>query len=249
MSPPIVAQSELDRPGRLRRDETGPDGARPSRIRPAVVVVVVGWLAIVSALVSAGLLLTHVLLDGTLGRWDTTSTRWLSTNRGGVLDGVTGVASRSADTFGIIAVALVVLIVLATRRRWAQMAVLLTGLTLELSAFLAVNAMVGRDRPAVPRMGATPTTGSFPSGHTAATLVLYGAIALFASEAGRALVWRALAWIAAATMPVAVGFARVYRGFHHPTDVVFGFVLGCAVLLVAVLAVRTWSPTNEEALR
>ena len=162
---------------------------------------------------------------------------------------MTGLASRSADTMGIIAAAVVVLIVLATRRRWAQLAVLVTGLTLELSAFLTVNALVDRDRPDVPRMGATPSTGSFPSGHTAATLVLYGAIALFVSETGRAFVWRALAWIVAAVLPVAVGFARVYRGFHHPTDVAFGYILGCAVLLVAVLAVRTWSPTKKEVLR
>ena len=125
------------------------------------------------------------------------------------------------------------------------------GLTLELSAFLAVNALVDRNRPDVPRMGSTPSTGSFPSGHTAATLVLYGAIALFGSETGRAWVGRALAWVAAATVPLVVGFARVYRGFHHPTDVLFGYVLGCAVLVVAVLAVRTWFPTktNEEILR
>ena len=233
MSAQIVAHPELHRTG---------------RIRPATVVVA-GWLAVVSGLVLAGLLLTHVLLDGPVGRWDTSSTRWLSAHRGGVLDGVTAFASRSADTLGIIAGAVVVLIVLATRRRWAQMAVLVTGLALELSAFLAVNALVGRDRPDVPRMGATPSTGSFPSGHTAATLVLYGAIALAVSQGGRASVWRALAWFAAALFPVAVGFARVYRGFHHPSDVVFGFVLGCAVLLVAVLAVRTWSPTNKEALQ
>ena len=92
----------------LRRS---PDaGARPVGPGPAAgrAVVVAGWLAVVSALVLTGLLLTHVLLDGTLGRWDTSSTRWLSTHRGGVLDGVTGFASRSADTLGIIGAALVV---------------------------------------------------------------------------------------------------------------------------------------------
>lgn len=215
-----------------------------------VAIVVAGWAAMVSTLVMAGLLLTHVLLDGPVGRWDTGWTRWLAEHRTGSLDGVMEFASRSADTFGIIAVAAVVLIVLGIRRRWPQMALLVTGLTLELSAFLAVNALVGRDRPEIPRMGSTPSTSSFPSGHTAATLVLYGAIALFVSEAGRAFVWRALAWTAAATMPVVVGFARVYRGFHHPTDVAFGYALGLAVLLVAALAVRAWSPQqNEEALR
>jgi undecaprenyl-diphosphatase len=245
MSAQIVADRQLPAFEDEWRAPTGRGGRRR-----AATIVLAGYAAVVTALVLTGLLLTHVLLDGPLGRWDDNSTGWLAEHRTGFLNAVTGVASRSADTFGIIAVALVVVIVLATRHRWRQAAVLVTGLTLELSAFLAVNTLVGRDRPAVPRMGSTPSTSSFPSGHTAATLVLYGAIALFVTEEGRALVWRVLAWLAAATIPVLVGLARVYRGFHHPTDVVFGYVLGCAVLLVAVLAVRTWSPTKEkEAIR
>lgn len=241
----IVADRELSPFDDECRAPTGRTGRAP-----AAIVVVAGYAAVVATLVLTGLLLTHILLDGSLGRWDTGSTRWLSEHRSGPLDDLTAIASRSADTLGIIAVALVVVMVLAALHRWRQAAVLVTGLTLELSAFLAVNALVGRDRPAVPRMGSTPSTSSFPSGHTAATLVLYGAIALFVSQAGRAFVWRALAWLAAATLPVVVGFARVYRGFHHPTDIAFGYVLGCAVLLVAVLAARTWSPTNpKEAIR
>lgn len=245
MSAQIVADPEL-----ATNPDDRPSPGGPRGLSSAAAIVVAGYLATVVTLVLTGLLLTHVLLDGPVGRWDTGSTRWLAEHRTGFLDGVMAFASRSADTFGIIAVAAIVLVVLGTRRRWQHMALLVTGLTLELSAFLAVNALVGRDRPDIPRMGSTPSTSSFPSGHTAATLVLYGAIALFVSEECRAFVWRSLAWTAAAMMPVVVGFARVYRGFHHPTDVAFGYVLGCAVLLVAALAVRTWSPKqNEEALR
>jgi undecaprenyl-diphosphatase len=163
------------------------------------------------------------------------------------LDTVTGLLTRSADTLGIIAGAVVVLAVLWTRRRWTEMGVLVTALAVELSAFLAVNALIGRDRPAVVRLGSTPSTSSFPSGHTAATLVLYGAVALFVSATARAVVWRALAWLAAVVMPLLVGFARVYRGFHHPTDVFFGLVLGFAALLVAVLAARRWAPAGDRA--
>lgn len=205
----------------------------------AAAVVVAGYLAVVASLVLTGLFLTHVLLHGTIGRWDVTSTRWLSTHRTGALDAVTAVGSRSADTFGILAVALIVLVVLWARHRWDQMALLVTALVLELSAFLAVNALVGRDRPDVARLGSTPTTSSFPSGHTAATLVLYTAIAIFVSATVRSMVWRALAWLGAALSPVMVGFSRVYRGFHHPTDVIFGYVLGAAVLWVAFTPCRT----------
>ena len=238
-NPPGMASPAVDHP------RVGTPGS-------AAAVVVAGYLAVVSSLVLLGLLLTHVLVDGTIGRWDDTSTGWLSNHRTGALDAVTAVFSRSADTFGIIAGAVVVLAVLWIRHRWDrwdQMALLVTALVLELSAFLAVNAFIGRDRPAVARLGSTPTTSSFPSGHTAATLVLYGAIAIFVSATVRSLVWRALAWLAAAVLPVVVGFSRVYRGLHHPTDVIFGYVLGAAVLWVAFLAVRTWSSTRTEVLR
>jgi undecaprenyl-diphosphatase len=215
----------------------------------AAAVVVAGYLAVVASLVLTGLFLTRALLHGTIGRWDHTSTGWLSNHRTGALDAVTAVGSRSADTFGILGVALIVLAVLWARHRWDQMAVLVTALVLELSAFLAVNALVGRDRPPVARLGSTPTTSSFPSGHTAATLVLYGAIAIFVSASVRSMVWRVLAWLGAVLFPVMVGFSRVYRGLHHPTDVIFGYVLGAAVLWVAFLAVRRWAPRRTEVLR
>ena len=244
MASPTIVRDPVRRPaeheagGRRLAPRPGP--------RRAALVVVIGYLVTVATLVLSGLLLTHVLVHGRLGRWDESSTRWLSLHRHGGLDTMTGLLTRSADTLGIIVAALAVLVLLATRHRWTQMAVLVTALVLELSAFLAVNAVIGRDRPAVVRLGSTPSTSSFPSGHTAATLVLYGAIALFVSATVRAFVWRALAWLAAAVMPVIVGFARVYRGFHHPTDVFFGLVLGIAALLVAVLAVRRWTPARAR---
>ena len=185
-------------------------------------------------LVLVGLLITHVLAHGTVGHWDEASTRWLATHRDSGLDALTKVLSRSADTMGIIAAAVVVAIVVGLRRRWDHLAILVTGLVLELSVFISVNVIVGRPRPSVERLGATPTTGSFPSGHTAATLVLYATIALIVSETARSFVWLALTRLAAVLMPIAVGFARVYRGFHHPTDVFFGVLLGCAALIIAI---------------
>ena len=234
---PIDAVAPAD--DRVDSDEKSSRGS-------AAVVAVTGYVAVVTSLVLAGLLLTRVLVHGTIGRWDESSTSWLAEHRTATLDTVTKVFSRSADTLGIIAIALVVLIVLAVKRCWPQVAVLFTALVLELSAFLAVNFLVARDRPDVERLGSTPSTGSFPSGHTAATLVLYVTVALVVSATARAFVWQALAWLAAVVMPAAVGFSRVYRGLHHPTDVICGLILGAAVLVVAVLAIRTWNPAEPE---
>ena len=235
MSSSTIAHTQVDTTGSV------PAG------RPAAAgLFLAAYLVIVSALVVVGLLVTQVLDGGTIGRWDEDATRWLSLHRDGALNAITEVVSRSADTLGIVAAALVVVIVLWTRDRRDLAAMLVTALALELSVFLTVNAIVGRERPDVVPLGSTPTTGSFPSGHTAATVVLYGAIALAVSSTARTYAWRVASWLAAVVMALAVGFSRVYRGFHYPTDVVFGLVLGCAALAVAVLAVRAWRAARPE---
>ena len=39
----------------------------------------------------------------------------------------------------------------------------------------------------------------------------------------------------------AVGSARAYRGMHHPSDVLFGGLMGVGALAITVLAVRVTS--------
>ena len=54
--------------------------------------------------------------------------------------------------------------------------------------------------------------------------------------------------LVAAVVVSMVGFARVYRGLHHPTDVLFGALLGLACLAVAAMAVRAaWRGQNKAA--
>ncbi len=49
---------------------------------------------------------------------------------------------------------------------------------------------------------------------------------------------RVLIFSLAVAMTVAVGLSRVYLGVHWPTDVLAGWVLGAAIALVAVVALR-----------
>ena len=200
-------------------------------------VLAVGYAVVAAVLVAVGVLLTHVLLSGTLGRWDDSATRWLADHRVAWLDQASQLLSRSADTLGVLGLAALVVVVLAWHRRWWQVAVLMSALALELSVFLLVNFVVDRPRPNVAKLGSTPSTSSFPSGHSAATVALYGSVAVFVWLATSRRGFRVVAVVAAVSAPVAVGFARVYRGMHQPLDVLFGFGMGAAVVVVAVIAV------------
>ena len=64
---------------------------------------------------------------------------------------------------------MVVEIVLAVRRRWRDLLLVVVGLAVELAVFLTVNEVVRRPRPSVTKLGIEPATFSFPSGHVAAT--------------------------------------------------------------------------------
>ena len=61
------------------------------------------------------------------------------------------------------------------------------------------------------------------------------------------VVARVASGLGAAIVIVMVAFARVYRGLHHPTDVLFGVVLGLACLFVSARAVRAASREKERA--
>ena len=140
--------------------------------------------------------------------------------------------------FPIIVGALLVEVVLALRKRWRDMLLVVIGLALELATFLIVNEVVRRERPSVDKLGIVPTTFSFPSGHTAATIVLYGSIVLLVTLHMRSRLAKVLLWILVLLLTVAVGYARVYRGMHHVSDVVTGAIMGIGALLVAVTATR-----------
>jgi undecaprenyl-diphosphatase len=219
-------------------------------LRAFSAAVVAGYVVVAALMIGLGFLITDLLESGPIGRGDTDATSWLADHRTAGLDGLTKLASLSADTIGAISIALVVAVVLAIGRRWQAIAALVVGLVLELLVFLTANYVVGRPRPDVPQLGSEPSTSSFPSGHTAATMVIYLLVAVVVTASTARLIWRALAWTAVVLMPAAVGFARVYRGMHHPTDVLAGALMGVAVLAVALVAVRAAkaasAPAQEE---
>ncbi|CAN5771330.1 hypothetical protein BH20VER1_BH20VER1_12210 [soil metagenome] len=122
---------------------------------------------------------------------------------------------------------------LLRQRKWVRIFLaMLVACAIAGAVTRVVKVSTGRARPSVqvdagwngPRLSSK--YHAFPSGHTAATTAFFGVLALASWRAGLLLL----------PIPLLIGFARIYVGAHHLSDVIGAAVLG---LLVALLVSRS----------
>jgi membrane-associated phospholipid phosphatase len=209
------------------------DGVPPALFLLACAVV----LAV--ALVGLGWLLSKVLSHDVLGREDADISRWLAGHRNRDLNEVTSLTTKLAETLTITILAVVAVAFAAwVWRRWREPMLVAVAVAGEVGIFLVVTLLVDRKRPPVGHLDAAPPTSSFPSGHTAAAVALYGALAVLASERARSALVRGLFIALAVVVPLVVAASRMYRGMHYLTDVLGGLLLGWGWLAATVGGIR-----------
>jgi undecaprenyl-diphosphatase len=218
----------LQAPPRRGRVRAGPERPHPVGGRKIVALRLAGGVVALWALLALlGVFVTHVLVDGPVHSADLGVVDWFAAHRTGFWNTVTVVGADLAQTQTAIAVAVVVVLLLRWRlRRWYESWIVVAAMAGELLVFFAVTATVHRPRPPVARLDVAPPTSSFPSGHTAAAVALYGCIALMVLWLyGRRPATRVTV-VVLFCLPVVVGLSRLYRGMHYPSDVLAGVLMG-----------------------
>lgn len=94
-----------------------------------------------------------------------------------------------------------------------------------------VKHLADRDRPVTQLVSASGT--SFPSGHALGVLVAVGTLLVVYSHLIRRS-WRAVIVILGVLLVIAIGVARVALNVHHPSDVLAGWALGYAWLMLCL---------------
>lgn len=206
------------------------------RLIPSAVLV---W----AVLAGLGYVLTRWLPGTAFARWELSVDRWFVDQRSRSWNDVTQVGSHAAETYTVIAIGVVCVIGLrVVLGRWRESLFLAVALLGEVAIFVCTTLVIDRPRPAVPQLDAAPPTSSFPSGHVAAAVALYGGLAVVVWRSSRRGWLRAAAAVLAVGVPVAVGLSRLYRGMHFPTDVLCGALLGVLWLTVAALVLLRHQP-------
>ncbi len=230
---------------RTRHRDGSPHAAHP--VRASVGLFLASYVVLSAIMVGLGLLVTHSLRGVT--RWDVSVNRWFVHQRTGSLNALTQVGSHLAETLTVIAVALVIVIVLSVRKDRRSVVFVISAIALEVTVFLTTTLLVDRQRPPVLKLDTAPPTSSFPSGHTAASVALYLGLFLVLRHVMRPSVGRTILQLALLAMPIAVALSRMYRGMHHPTDVIAGAFLGFLCLVVAGRIASIARPTSPEGRR
>ena len=230
---------------RLEASSDGPAAWIAARLRifPSLlvswIVANVGALVIASVMISLGLLTTRVLFSvEAIENADEWFPAWAEDHRTAFRTDLSKIASNLGDVV-LIATAGVAIVGLILRRRWRMATFVLQAGLVEALVYLLVASAVVRPRPAVEQLDNLNPTHSFPSGHVAASVAVYGAIALLLTAHFRQR-WAQIAiWTVASGIWVAVAASRIYRGDHHPIDIAAGAITGFGALMAALFAART----------
>jgi undecaprenyl-diphosphatase len=204
-----------------------------------VTAVVGGVLAVLLTVASAGVYDAVTENDGVAGLDQPVldqAVRWRS-------PGLDTAVTAFTDVGGGIGMPVLVVVVVGLMVwRWRSRTPLVLAAIAAAGSLAMTTAgkdLIGRARPplhlAVPPYEHSP---SFPSGHTLNSTVLIGVlvyVALLHLESRRA---RTAVVVAGAVFVLAMGLSRVFLGHHWLTDVMVGWTLGLAWLIVVVTAHR-----------
>ena len=210
-----------------------------SPVRVFIVALLAGYALLVTAMVFFGLTMIYVVLpiDG-LGESDENVSEWLARHRSPTQEHLSWIGSTLAGGLVIPVVIGLCLLVFLVTRHWLLAAFVLFAVALESGSYRATSLIVERQRPHVERLEGLPADASYPSGHTAASIALYGGLLLLIASRIRSRAVRIIALVVGIAIPIFVGWARMYRGMHHITDVGAGVFMGLAALVIVVFAAR-----------
>jgi membrane-associated phospholipid phosphatase len=203
------------------------------------IVMLVGLAATAAVSIGIGMFITRVVEHAWgIGAADERVNTWLAMHRDSTRTEASLLGSIIAGGVVLPIVTGSIAVVCAVWRQWRIATFVVFGLIVESASYRITTLVVHSHRPYVARLEGLPVNASYPSGHTAASIAVYGGLALLLTSRFTNGAVRVVAWTLVLAVVSFVATARMYRGMHHPLDVAGGVIVGVAALIVLVSACR-----------
>lgn len=146
------------------------------------------------------------------------------------------VITNLSSVIFIIVIAIILIIFIRNKRIKLLLASNLIGITI-INNLLKV--IIARDRPNINRL-VSESGYSFPSGHSITSMVFYGyLIYLIYRYVDNKKIKISLIIFLSLLIPM-IGFSRIYLGVHYTSDVIGGFLLGIAYLIIFISSTKKY---------
>ena len=191
-------------------------------------------------------LLFGIIMSPALGRIDAQMSAAIRSLRTPVLTTIAVWITSIANTLTMVVLVPLTALLLWLLGRRSGAIVLLVTVAVGRLAGTVIQELVHRARPVGVALIALPTTYSFPSGHALIAALYFGALSFIALGEVRNPAVRYTLVTIFSVLAVAIGLSRVYLGVHYLGDVVAGWLLGSAVVVVAILGYFALSQPHEQ---
>jgi undecaprenyl-diphosphatase len=170
---------------------------------------------------------------------DTTVHEWFVAHRTPALDDW----FRAVTNLGAAAVLLPLIVLLLAALLWRRRPDLALGAGIAvIGSWVTVNLvlkpLVERARPPIADRLVFPGDASFPSGHAANAASAWLALAWVVASLVERRAAKVAVWSVAGAVVAIVGVSRLYLGVHWPSDVLAGWLVGAAWVLVGTRVAR-----------
>jgi len=178
-------------------------------------------------------MLIDVIGNGAITRLDI----WLNTKLqllwNPLLNWIMTLITMIMDTKVVIALSIVLLVVLVSKKRFYHSFLLISSLIISQAVKHVIKLAIQRARPENALIHASGY--SFPSGHATTAMIFFSLMIYFFKDDIKDKLLKNLFIAANALLILLIGFSRVYLGVHWFSDVIAGFSLGLFLLLSLIL--------------
>jgi membrane-associated phospholipid phosphatase/tRNA A-37 threonylcarbamoyl transferase component Bud32 len=196
------------------------------------------WIGALVALLAFTVFLLVTQVGNSFEHQESVFLRWIATWRTGWLNRLALIVNGLGATAFTRSVRLGTLVILIAFRRWRHLIVLLISTLFVAWLVNKTGTYFLRARPLGARIIGGWEGSSFPSRPVAELSTALVGVLYTLVPRGR---WRNMGKFVIPVLVGALAGAEVYLGLNHPSDILFGMVLGVGIPLVAL---RTFAPTS-----